>query len=383
MPRKLLKFLIVFDNTSLLYFPGQFLSGKVLMELQGDTPVLGLHFHVIGEGVVRVGSGRHERLFDKENYIDFRMRLLGESGHTPSILSPGIHSFPFKLGLPMGLPSTFLGTHGWVQYYCKAALREPNGLTHKNQQVFIVMNPIDLNLEPPVLSQELECSIEHRVGVGCVGGGAVACSVTLDRGAYVPGESIALSARLVNNSRTAIKCTRAALTETIQYSAHGKVAAKEVRELATLTHGKTRPGGSDVWRREQHDSSTTRAPLSNTIQYSAHGKVAAKEVRELATLTHSKTRPGGSDVWRRELLYVPPLPPTNLRGCHLIAVHYDVYFIIEPKSLEKEVKLQLPIVLGTYPFREREETGERGEQPPTHYPTTLPVFRAWLHDKPR
>jgi len=70
----------------------------------------------------------------------------------PSTLSPGIHSFPFKLGLPLGLPSTFLGKHGWVQYYCKAALRESGGLTHKNQQVFIVMNPIDLNLEPPILA---------------------------------------------------------------------------------------------------------------------------------------------------------------------------------------------------------------------------------------
>ncbi|CAB3240154.1 unnamed protein product [Arctia plantaginis] len=328
MPRKLLKFLIVFDNTSLLYFPGQFLSGKVLMELQDDTPVLGLHFHVIGEGVVRVGSGRHERLFDKENYIDFRMRLLGESGHGTSVLSPGIHSFPFKLGLPMGLPSTFLGTHGWVQYYCKAALREPNGLTHKNQQVFIVMNPIDLNLEPPVLAQQFECSVEHRLGVGCVGGGTVSCRVSLDRGAYVPGESIVLSAQLVNNSRTTLKATRAALTETIQYCAHGKVAAKEVRELAVLTHGKTRAGASDVW---QH-----------------------------------------------ELLYVPPLPPTNLRGCHLISVQYDVFFIIEPKSLEKEIKLQLPILVGTYPFR------EEGEEPqaPTHYPSTLPIFRPWLHDKP-
>lgn len=83
------------------------------------------------------------------------------AGHGTSILSPGIHSFPFKLGLPMGLPSTFLGTHGWVQYYCKAALREPNGLTHKNQQVFIVMNPIDLNLEPPVLSVSvIVCAIK-------------------------------------------------------------------------------------------------------------------------------------------------------------------------------------------------------------------------------
>lgn len=68
------------------------------------------------------------------------------------MLSPGIHSFPFKLGLPPGLPSTFLGKSGWVQYYCKAALREPNSLTHKNQQVFIVMNPIDLNMEPSILS---------------------------------------------------------------------------------------------------------------------------------------------------------------------------------------------------------------------------------------
>lgn len=91
----------------------------------------------------------------KNYWHDYKTKLIlfiVNPGHGTTVLSPGIHSFPFKLGLPMGLPSTFLGTHGWVQYFCKAALREPNGLTHKNQQVFIVMNPIDLNLEPPVLS---------------------------------------------------------------------------------------------------------------------------------------------------------------------------------------------------------------------------------------
>ena len=55
-------------------------------------------------------------------------------------------------GLPIGLPSTFLGKHGWVQYYCKTALKEASGLAHKNQQVFIVMNPIDLNQEPAILA---------------------------------------------------------------------------------------------------------------------------------------------------------------------------------------------------------------------------------------
>ena len=68
------------------------------------------------------------------------------------ILSPGVHTFPFKLGLPLGLPSTFLGKHGWVQYYCRTELREPGGPVHKNHQVFVIMNPIDLNLEPVLIT---------------------------------------------------------------------------------------------------------------------------------------------------------------------------------------------------------------------------------------
>lgn len=31
------------------------------------------------------------------------------------------------------------------------------------------------------------------------------------------------------------------------------------------------------------------------------------------------------DQWHNEQLYVPPLPPTNLRGCHLINIQYDIY----------------------------------------------------------
>lgn len=72
-------------------------------------------------------TARQERTYDRENYIDFRMRLLGDNDSGPTVLSPGIHSFPFKLGLPLGLPSTFLGRHGWIQYFCKCALREPSG----------------------------------------------------------------------------------------------------------------------------------------------------------------------------------------------------------------------------------------------------------------
>ncbi len=48
---------------------------------------------------------------DADGYL-----YLGDTGGVPVLLSPGIHSFPFKLGLPLGLPSTFLGrsSHFWV-----------------------------------------------------------------------------------------------------------------------------------------------------------------------------------------------------------------------------------------------------------------------------
>ena len=41
MSRKLVKFLIMFDNSNLLFFPGQFLSGRVIVEVEDDMPVLG------------------------------------------------------------------------------------------------------------------------------------------------------------------------------------------------------------------------------------------------------------------------------------------------------------------------------------------------------
>lgn len=137
----------------------------------------------MGEGVVTAKTARQERTYDKENYIDFRMRLLGDADSGPTILSPGIHSFPFKLGLPLGLPSTFLGRHGWIQYYCKCALRENSGLIHKNHQIFIIMNPIDLNIEEPSLADPFRCEIEPTLGgFACISSGSVKCKIELDRG---------------------------------------------------------------------------------------------------------------------------------------------------------------------------------------------------------
>ncbi|GIY02045.1 hypothetical protein CEXT_695751 [Caerostris extrusa] len=46
--KKLKKFIIILDNETLLYLPGSFLSGSVLVELDNDTPVLEFWMTLLG-----------------------------------------------------------------------------------------------------------------------------------------------------------------------------------------------------------------------------------------------------------------------------------------------------------------------------------------------
>ena len=66
-----------------------------------------------------------------------------------------------------------------------------------------------------------------------------------------------------------------------------------------------------------------------TIQYITRSKVIETETRELSSVSRGKIRFAETDDWKNEKLFVPPLPPTNLRGCHLIRIQYDVFVSIK------------------------------------------------------
>lgn len=55
--------------------------------------------------------------------------------------------------------------------------------------------------------------MEHKLGVSCVSSGSVVCRVSLDRGGYVPGETIGISATVHNKSSVTLKYSKASLTE--------------------------------------------------------------------------------------------------------------------------------------------------------------------------
>lgn len=77
------------------------------------------------------------------------------------------------------------------------------------------MKTLNLNLFF-LFQQPFQCEIEHNLGVNCVSSGVVICSVSLDRGGYVPGETVGISALIQNRSKITIKETKASLTEVSQ-----------------------------------------------------------------------------------------------------------------------------------------------------------------------
>ena len=81
-----------------------------------------------------------------------------------------------------------------------------------------------------------------------------------------------------------------------------------------------------------------------TIQYITKNKVMETESRELAAVSRGKIRAGETDDWKSEQLFVPPLPPTNLRGCHMIRIQYDVFVSITSISaLDTEPQISKPL----------------------------------------
>jgi hypothetical protein len=57
----------------------------------------------------------------------------------------------------------------------------------------------------------------------------------------------------------------------------------------------------------------------------SRGKLIQVEKREIASLKGQKIRAGSRDEFVNKKLYIPPLPPTNIRNSNLIQLNYDVY----------------------------------------------------------
>ncbi|XP_043565112.1 arrestin domain-containing protein 3-like isoform X2 [Chiloscyllium plagiosum] len=293
------------DNNIPTYSCGEWVSGRIIVELNAEIEVKALKIHAKGQAYVhwterhRSGSNSNTtRHYTQQiRYFKHKYLLIGVDGSEQlTVLPPGRHEYPFSLVLPHSppLPATFKGPHGNVSYWMTAKLHRPWKLRIKVKEMFTVLDQIDINV-PSLLSPQ-SASEEKTICCCCCASGPISLSAKIERKGYTSGESIRIFAEIENNSSRKL-VPKAAIYKTQIFHAEGK--KKTVTELVTKIEGE---------------------PV-------------------LA---------GKSENWNGMELKIPAVPPT-LMNCSIIQMEYSLMIYLDvPSSFNLDVKL--PIVIGTIPL---------------------------------
>jgi len=155
----------------------------------------------------------------------------------------------------------------------------------------------DLNWHPyaamPVTIKEQGCKSFWAFGRQ---NGSVQVLLTLDRSGFICGESIDVTAEIVNNSKKKLKSSVVQLRQGVLYKTSG---------------GRTK----------------------ETFQF-------------VADLQRGSIQPSSIYQWEREQLTVPPIPPSFLRGSENISLKYELIFTVP----DANITLVVPIIIGTLPY---------------------------------
>ncbi|XP_071483476.1 arrestin domain-containing protein 3-like [Diadema antillarum] len=311
---KLQVFEVLLEGNCDVYKPGDIIHGQVRIVLSGEKgDIRGIKVVCKGKSYTHWsesrGSGEHRRTIHyswKIPYFKQEIILRGEGKNNKAAsrmkLPMGDHRFPFQFQLPMqSMPPPFEGTVGYVRYYIKTTIDRPWKFDHKVHRFFSIWTVKDLNLMPNILNRPGAVS-EKTVCCLCCESGPIRIEAYLDKSGYAPGESILITMNLNNQTGRDIISLKAALIQYAEYKA-------------------------------KHGGST-------------HKRHSSKRVAEL--LFQDFNNQDVLNYVDRPML-IPPIPPNNFDNCPNISVVYKVKFEVDVSGTPIDLKLELPIIIGTVP----------------------------------
>ncbi|KAK6170484.1 hypothetical protein SNE40_018868 [Patella caerulea] len=302
MMDRLDKFQIIFNNPTATYYAGDTVYGYGWVVVKELMYVQSVCLEAIGEAKVEWMTSSDIQASDEEvfNYTTV-LPIKGEKKiEDEGLLHPGSHYFPFEFSLPSKLPSSFKGKHGRLRYFVRMTIYSPGGPHHERTSKFAVIGSLDLNAEPDA-ALPVENDTFETVGSWCCISGTVTASVKLDRKGYTIKEAIPVWAQIKNLSTRRLASTQVSLIQNITY-------------------------------------------------YSYRGRFS--ECTVLVTIHKGSVAPRSKQTWNRELLSIPTVPSSHLRGCKIIDVQYSLELCIKPSGLGRKVKLPVDIIIGTVPLKD-------------------------------
>ncbi|KRX68921.1 Arrestin domain-containing protein 2 [Trichinella sp. T9] len=222
------RFDIVFDNADVVYFAGQKLAGKIVLELLEATNVNEILIELRGSAKTywtkhSGGSRKHYR--DTEPYFceQFNTNYTKPNrlGGKDIPLGKGKHEIPFFYRLPENLPSSFEGDFGYTRYTCKATIERPWESDLICKKAFTVVGDENLPEEKSCCLNEMKIT-ESASSLRCClfsRRDQIHVRMSLPKTYFVPGEVIRTYLQITNDSRRTLKNCHLTIVQHICYKA--------------------------------------------------------------------------------------------------------------------------------------------------------------------
>ncbi|XP_065887394.1 arrestin domain-containing protein 4-like [Dysidea avara] len=347
-------------SAPLVYYPGSTIAGNVVIHsMQVMKPLHQMKIQLIGKAhvnwqdriAVRVGN-RIDSIpaicTDVETTLELAVELWDVAGNRTTAdgaprqligLPAGEHKFPFRIDLPASLDHKLPSSYeqpipkGYIRYVLTAGISQTAlfQFDHSTSLSISISGSIDVNI--PKLLHPLSRSQQEKQRF--YKSSLHVLNVKTDRCGYCPGESIAITVETEN------------------------------LKTATKLHDRDQP--------------PIKANLKQTIcfcgkPFHRNGKAVTNAVYdsksiEMTNIIQTVEGPGN---WHNKLLPIPLIPPT-IAKCRILKVSYVLEVVMKLKGPlgGRVLRTELPIIIGTIPYR-----GPEGSSVPTpDDPTDIDFIR--------
>ncbi|XP_071176988.1 uncharacterized protein [Mytilus edulis] len=308
MPEKIKSVTVCLEGQKQVYRPGDEVRGYWTLTSEKEFTTKGVLSTFQGVAFVKWTEYNWNKRFEDDEYISYEVYCkntvqLHGRGDTNENIQPGVYKYPFKYRIPLRLPSSFEGSKGAIRYIIQIRIRRPIPFPDVTRYKCItVLEDIDINeacYKNPQCYKK-DCQVPKALGFG--NAGKVELWGKIDRSAYCPGEQIALSIVVKNDS-----------TQNL-----GKIKAQLMQYVTFIGNAK-----------EEYANSTIKVITSNSEL------VAGKVIN-----------------WDNQLILIDGIPATIERPtCQCISVRYVLEVIVSvPLFTGSDMKLIFPVTIGTVPF---------------------------------
>ncbi|KAK1124426.1 hypothetical protein K0M31_006786 [Melipona bicolor] len=306
-------FRIAYDNPWNIYYPGQTVSGIIIVVLDSMKKIRGISVKIKGvantcwttdkqdmdeRGQYRDGT---QTVTAHEEYFETKYYLVGSASGGEIEIQSGEHKFPFQCALPINLPSSFESDFGYVRYTVKATLDRPWKFDQEVKSPFTVISPLDLNQEPKA-SEKVQEEMSKTFCCLCCGTPPLTVNYSLPVRGYVPGQSMPIKVNVENLSGVVVDTIKLLLCKIVTFRA----------TTPTI----------DTKREEIVIAEVSKGPIE-----------------------------GGGTADYEQKLDIPPLPPSNLTNCGIIDLEYNLKVIAcVSRWYHRNLSQNILIFVGTVPL---------------------------------